>query len=144
MIPPLSQLLDKPTATAGASGAVSGAREAVAHTMEHVQVLGELLQLECAEYMAQQQRRGACVAAAGFLLLVSYGLACALAAVLLAPWLGIAGALAVVLVVNLLTAVALLLRASALGKATFAPALREELKNDWQCLKLLIKGSAKS
>lgn len=140
----LIRLFEKPTAAAGASGAVSGAREAVSRTMEHAQALAELFQLECVEYMDQQRRRGACLVTAAALLFVSYLLSCALSVVLLEPCVGLAGALALVLLANVLVSALLLLRAAALGKATMAPALREELKHDWQCLKLLIKGNAKS
>lgn len=144
MMPLLTKLLDKPTMTAGASTAASGTRTAAARTLEHAQALSELFQTELAEYIDFQRRRGAYMVLAVVMLLVCYLLACALVVVLLAPHAGWAGALALVLVANLMGAVILLLRAVALGKEPLAPATREELYNDWQCLKLLLKGNAKS
>lgn len=140
----LSKLFDKPTVSAGASSAASGTRTAVARTLEHAQALHELFQVELAEYIDFQRRRGAYMVLAVVLLLVSYLLTCALAVVLLAPHAGLVGALVIVLVANLMGAVILLLRAMALGKETLAPSTREELHNDWQCLKLLLKGNGKS
>lgn len=140
----LTKILDKPTAAAGASSAATGTRTAVARTLEHAQALTELFQMELAEYLEFQRRRGAYMVLAVVLLLVSYLLSCALMVVLLAPHAGWAGALLLVLLVNVLGAVILLLRAVALGREPLAPATRDELKNDWQCLKLLLKGNAKS
>lgn len=140
----LTKLLDKPTMTEGASSAATGTRTAVARTLEHAQALSELLQVELAEYLDFQRRRGAYMVLAVVLLLVCYLLVCELAVVLLAPHAGWAGALALVLAANLMGAIILLLRAVALGKEPLAPATREELHNDWQCLKLLLKGNAKS
>lgn len=140
----LTKLLDKPTMTEGASAAASGTRTAVARTLEHAQALSELFQVELAEYLSFQRRRGAYIVLAVVLLLVSYLLTCALAVALLAPHAGWTGALALVLAANLMTAVILLLRAVALGKEPLAPATRDELHNDWQCLKQLLKGNAKS
>ena len=140
----LSKLFDKPTVSAGASSAASGTRTALARTLEHAQALRELFQVELAEYVDFQRRRGAYMVLAVVLLLVSYLLLCALSVVLLAPHAGWAGALVIVLVANLMGALILLLRAMALGKETLAPATREELHNDWQCLKLLLKGNEKS
>lgn len=140
----LSKLFDKPTVSAGASSAASGTRTALARTLEHAQALRELFQAELAEYIDFQRRRGAYMVLAVVLLLVSYLLLCALSVVLLAPHAGWAGALVIVLVANLMGALILLLRAMALGKETLAPATREELHNDWQCLKLLLKGNEKS
>lgn len=140
----ITKLLDKPTVTAGASSAAAGTRTAFARTMDHAQALTELFQVELAEYLDFQRRRGAYMVMAVVLLLVSYLLACALVVVLLAPHTGWAGALLMVLSANVMGAVILLLRAMALGREPLAPATREELKNDWQCLKLLLKGNAKS
>lgn len=140
----LTKLLDKPTVSAGASSAATGTRTAVSRTLEHAQALSELFRLELAEYIDFQRRRGAYMVLAVVMLLVSYLLACALMVVLLAPHAGWAGALLLVLLVNVLGAVILLLRALALGREPLAPATREELQNDWKCLKLLLKGNEKS
>lgn len=140
----LTKLLDKPTVSAGASSAATGTRTAVSRTLEHAQALSELFRLELAEYIDFQRRRGAYMVLAVVMLLVSYLLACALMVVLLAPHAGWAGALLLVLLVNVLGAVILLLRALALGREPLAPATREELHNDWKCLKLLLKGNEKS
>lgn len=140
----LINLFDKAKAAEGASSAAAGARRTLARGMEHAQALSELFQVELAEYLDFQRRRGAYIVLAVVLLLVSYLLACALVVVLLAPHMGWAGALLMALVANVLGAMILLLRAVALGKEQLAPATREELQNDWQCLKLLLKGNEKS
>lgn len=138
------KLFDKPKVSEGASSAASGSRRALARGMEHAQALSELFQVELAEYLDFQRRRGAYMVLAVVLLLVSYLLGCALAVALLAPHTGWTGALLMVMVANVLGAVILLQRAVALGKEPLAPATREELQNDWQCLKLLLKGNEKS
>lgn len=140
----LSKLWDKPTLSSGASSAASGTRTAAVRTMEHVRSLSALFQVEVAEYVGYQCRRGAYVVSAAALLLVSYLLLCALAVVLLEPHVGLVASLALILAGNLIIAMVLLVRAAALGKERFAPATREELQNDWQCLKLLLKGNEKS
>lgn len=144
MMSVLTKLLDKPTVSEGAASAAAGTRTAAARTLDHAQALSELFQTELAEYLEHQRRRGAYMVLAVALLLVSYLLVCALAVVLLAPVLSPAGGIALVAAVNVAVSVVLLLRAAALGKETLAPATREELQNDWQCLKLLLKGNAKS
>lgn len=116
---------------------------AAARTIEHVQALSELFHAELEEYLAVQRRRAVCLLIAGGLLLVCLLLAGALAVMLLLPYVGWTGAVALVLLAFLIVAVLLLLRASALGKASLAPVTCEELQNDWQCLKLLLKGNEK-
>ena len=109
--------------------------------VEHASALGELLSEEVREYVAHQLQRFIMAAAAIVLLLGAYGVLCALIAVLLSYCIGMAGALAVVVAVNLLVAVLLLRKVRSMAGKQLAPATVEELKNDWQCLKLLCKGN---
>lgn len=119
-------------------------RETAAQTMEHAQALAELFRTELDEYIERRRIRMLCIALAAVMLLAAYELLCALLAVLLAPMVGLAMALGIVLLLNLCAATLLLTWAAAQSREPLAPATRTELKNDWKCLKLLIKGSAKS
>ena len=111
--------------------------------VEHASALGELLSEEVKEYVAHQLQRIIMAAVAIVLLLGAYGVLCALVAVLLGYCIGLAGALAVVVAINLLVAVMLLRKVRSMAGKQLAPATVEELRNDWQCLKLLFKENSK-
>ena len=110
---------------------------------EHAGALGELFSAEVKEYAVHQAKRLVMVIVAVVLLLGAYGGLCALLAVLLSYYIGMAGALAVVVAANLLIALLLLRKVSGMAGRQLAPATVEELKNDWQCLKLLCKENSK-
>ena len=112
-------------------------------TAEHANALVELFSAEVREYAACQVMRILLLLLAVVLLLGAYFLFCALLVVLVALWTGYAWALAAVCVLNLLLAAVLVRQACRMGGKQLAPATRQELQNDWQCLKLLIKESSK-
>lgn len=140
----LQRLLGRSAPAAGEPGVLSAAREVALQTMEHSQALAELCRTELGEYAARQRRRLLFVVLAVFLLAVAYVLLCALAVLLLSALLGVAWALLIVLALQLLAAAALLLAAVLLGRQPLLPATRTELWNDWQCLRLLLKGNRNS
>ena len=122
--------------------AVQQARNVAQRALEHTGALGELFSAEVKEYAQHQAKRVAMVVIACVLLLGAYFVFCAVLAVILGMWLGLAWALVVVCLLNFALALLLLLCAKAMSGKQLAPATMEELKNDWQCLKLLCKGSS--
>lgn len=127
-----------------AVSAFEGVRAAAAQVSEHLGALSELFAAELQEYMRAQARRICLLAAACVLLAGAYLVACALLSVVLQLWLGWIGALGVVLGLHLLGAVLLIRLAGKYGRMPFAPATIQELKNDKQCLALMIKPDSKS
>lgn len=122
---------------------VQQARGVAQRAVEHTGALGALLSAEIKEYAAHQVKRLAMLVVACVLLLGAYGVLCALLAVLAAELIGMAWALAAVVALNVLIALVLLLCVKNMAGKQLAPATAEELKNDWQCLKLLCKESSK-
>ncbi len=123
--------------------AFGGVKAAAAQVSEHLGALAELFAVELQEYMQAQTKRICLLAAACVLLGGAYLVACALLSVLLQYWLGWPGALAAVLGLHVLGAWVLVALARKYGSAKFAPATVQELKNDWQCLELMIKSNSK-
>lgn len=117
------------------------ARCAAQRTVEHTAALGQLFSEEVRDYAGVQAKRVVMGIVACIMLLSAYFLFCAALAVVLHYWLGLAEALGIVCALNLLVAIALLWRVKTLSGKALAPATVEELKNDWQCLKLLCKGN---
>jgi uncharacterized membrane protein YqjE len=126
-----------------AAAAVLQARNVAQRTVEHGSALAALFSAELKEYTVHQVRRLVMLVVACVLLLGAYGVLCALLAVALGLYIGIVCSLAVVVVLNILVAGALLYGAVKMGGKKLAPATVEELRNDWQCLKLLFKESSK-
>ena len=122
---------------------VQQARSAAQRVAEHTSALGVLFTEEVKEYSAHQLQRLVMLIVACVLLLGAYFVLCAAVAVLLSIWMHPALALGVVCFVNLLVAVVLLRKARSMGGKQLAPATVQELKNDWECLKLLCKESSK-
>ena len=122
---------------------VQQARGVAQRTLEHTSALGTLLSEEIKEYAAHQVKRIAMVVVACVLLLGAYFVSCAFLVVVLNLWVGIVWALGIVALLNLLVAVWLLLRFRAMAGKQIAPATIQEIKNDWQCLKLLCKENSK-
>lgn len=118
-------------------------RGVVLRVLEHANALGELLCTEIKEYAAHQITRLIMVVLACVMLLSSYILLCALVVVLLSFCIGAAWSIATVLLLNVLAAVLLLHGVKKMAGKKLAPATAEELKNDWQCLKLLCKENNK-
>ena len=118
---------------------LGGVKGMAGQTVAHV---GALLQLLCAElqqYLGHQVRRAVAVAAGALLLFFGYLVFCAFACVglqeLLGSWLLATG---VVSLAHLVVGFIVLLIGVKSSPGPVAPATREELKNDWQCIKLLI------
>lgn len=118
-------------------------RSVAQRTLEHTGALGGLLSSEVKEYVAHQVKRCALLLVACVLLLGTYFVFCALLAVVLNLWLGLTWSLGIVCLLNLLVALRLLSLFKAMRGKQLAPATVEELRKDWQCLKLLCKESNK-
>ena len=119
------------------------ARSVAQRTVEHTGALGALFSAEVKEYAAHQVQRLIMVVVACVLLLGAYLVLCATLAVVLSSWLGLAWSLGIVCAFNLIVALLLLYFAKRMGGKQLAPATAQELKNDWQCLKLLCKENSK-
>lgn len=122
---------------------VQQARGVAQRAVEHTGALGALLSAEIKEYAVHQVKRIVMALVACVLMLGAYAILCALIAVLLSSYIGIAWALAVVVFINLFAAIVLLLRVKKMAGKQLAPATVQEIKNDWQCLKLLCKENSK-
>lgn len=114
-----------------------------ARSVEHTSALGALLSEEVKEYTAHQLQRLVMIIVAVVLLLGAYFVLCAALAVILSIWIHPALALLAVFFVNLVLACLLLRAVRRMGGKKLAPATAQELKNDWECLKLLCKESSK-
>lgn len=119
------------------------AKGVAVRTAEHANALAELFSAELKEYASCQIQRLIMLVLAAILLLGAYFLLCAFIVLLAAVWLGYIWATALVCLLNIALAVALLCWVRRLAGKQLAPATREELINDWQCLKLLIKENNK-
>ncbi len=126
-----------------AVAAIQQAKGVAQRAVEHTGALGTLLSEEIKEYTAHQLQRIIMAVLACVLLLGAYFVFCALLAVVLSAYLGLTWALLIVFMLNVFTALALLVRVKKMAGKQLAPATVHELKNDWQCLKLLCKENSK-
>lgn len=126
-----------------AVAAIQQAKGVAQRAVEHTSALGTLLSEEIKEYTAYQLQRIIMAVLACVLLLGSYFVFCALLAVALSAYLGLTWALVIVFMLNVFTALTLLVRVKKMAGKQLAPATVQELKNDWQCLKLLCKENNK-
>ena len=118
---------------------VDDVRKAARYTASHARSLLALLKVELAEYVAQQSRRAVLFAAAGVLLLFAYALLCVLLCVVLNMWLSSwAVSVAIVLLLNAVPGAILAIAALRDKPAPLAEATRRELKNDLECLRILL------
>lgn len=114
-------------------------RRSLSLAFSHAGLLLKLLRIEGAEYLSQQTRRAAWLAAAGVFLFVSYLLLLALLCVFMQEFVGSwPAAIGIVLAANLLLGVLLLIVALRAKPVPFAEMTREELKKDLECLKILL------
>ena len=120
-------------------GLVDDVRKVANYTASHARSLLALLKIELAEYVSQQTRRAVMFAVAGVLLFFSYALLCVLLCLVLNIWLGSwLISVAAVLLLNAVPGLLLVVAALRAKPAPLAEATREELKNDLECLKILL------
>ncbi|MBR5876185.1 MAG: phage holin family protein [Akkermansia sp.] len=118
---------------------VDDVRKAARYTASHARSLLALLKVELAEYVAQQSRRAVLFAAAGVMLLFAYALLCVWLCVVLNTWLASwAVSVAIVLLLNAVPGLILAMMALRAKPAPLAEATRRELKNDLECLRILL------
>lgn len=119
-------------------------REAAMHAAGHVSALAQLFRLEVQEYGVRQAKRLAAAMAGLLLLLVGYLSFCAFLCVIMQAWLGSwLWATGLVCLVNVLAGVVLATVAVCKKPGALAPATRQELKDDVQCLKILLRPEKK-
>ncbi len=123
---------------------LADARHAALDTARHLEALVELFRLELREYGQLQARRMVAIVVGVGLLLVSYLLLCAALCVLLSLWLDWPWAVAIVFFVNFAAGLGLLVYGVKKNPGPLAPATRQELINDLQCLKIAIAEKKKS
>ena len=119
------------------------ARGVAQRAVEHTGALGALFSEEVKEYAAHQVQRIIMAVLGCVLLLGAYFMFCALLTVLLSMYIGLAWALGLVFLLNLLVGILLLIGVKQMAGKKLAPATAQELRNDWQCLKLLCKENSK-
>lgn len=119
---------------------VDDVRAVARQAATHLKSLSELLRLELEEYFAQQMKRVAFFAVAGAMLLIAYLCLCAFCCVVLAEWWGSwMWATGAVFLFNFLVGLIALICGRSCKPGPLAAATREELRNDMQCLKILLK-----
>ncbi len=123
---------------------LADARQAAANATQHAESLVELFRLELREYGQRQARRMAAMVAGIGLLLVSYLLLCAGLCVLLGQYLDWVYAVGIVFLANFLCGLLLLICGTHSNPGPLAPATRQELQNDLQCIKLALAEKKKS
>ena len=118
---------------------VGGMKEVAVSTFAHIGALVRLLQLELQQYAAHQARRLVLVAVGGLLLLVGYLVFCACACVAAHAWLGSwLLATGLVCAVHVIIGLVILLIGLKSSPGPVAPATRQEIQHDLECLKILI------
>ncbi len=125
---------------------VGGMKEVAVSTFAHIDALVRLLRLELQQYAALQMRRVVLMAVGGLLLFVGYLVFCACACVAAHAWLGSwLWATGLVCAVHLIVGLVILLIGFKSSPGPVAPATRQEIQHDLECLKILIsKESSKS
>ncbi len=125
---------------------LGGVKGAATHAFAHVVALLQLLRVELQQYVGKQVRRVVLIAVGALMLFFGYLVFCAFACVgvheLSDSWLLATG---VVSLAHLVVGFIVVLVGAKSSPGAVAPATGQELKNDWQCVKLLIsKESTKS
>ena len=133
-----------PTLREQGGNALSGVRRIALDTVAHAESLLELFRVELKEFGQRQARRVALIVAGVGLLLVAYLLLCAALCVLLSLWLPLLAAIGIVFFINVLAGAVLLAVGRRMRSGPLAPATLQELKTDYQCLKISIGESRKS
>lgn len=120
--------------------ALSGLRDTLIHVVAHIRALTALFGVELQEYTARQTRRLIALVLGIFLLVCGYLTFCALLCALIGSYIGILWGMAIVCAAHFLAAGILILLAINRKPGPLAPAARQELKNDLQCLQILLEG----
>ncbi len=123
---------------------IADVREVLLQVSDHLEAVLELFRLELREYGEKQVRRVVALAAGVFFLLCAYAVFCAFACVLLSIWLGWIWAVAIVCLINALLGGVAIVVGLKCKPGSVAPATMQELKDDVQCIKLMLKGNKKS
>ncbi len=123
---------------------LADARQAAVDATQHAEALVELFRLELREYGQRQARRMVALMVGVGLLLVSYLLFCAGLCVLLGQYVDWPLAVGIVFLVNFVGGLLLLICGVKSNPGPLAPATRQELKNDLQCIKLALAEKKKS
>lgn len=144
MLSLIKSLFAVPSAPQQGESPLVNVREAGRHVSEHVDALAELFALELQEYSRRQTRRAVLLAAAVVPFVATWLLLCALLVWGLQSAWGWGWALAAAALFNMLLVAAALAAAACCRVGEVAPLTRQELNNDWQCLKLLINAGKKS
>lgn len=118
--------------------AASSVRDTVIHVAEHLRAVTALLGVELQEYAARQTNRLIALAAGVFLGVCGYLMLCALVCLLIGGCIGILWGMAIVCAAHFLAAGILIILALNRKPGSLAPATRQELKNDLQCLRILL------
>lgn len=140
----LSKQRQQPTLKEQVRAIVESGKGMAGRAVEHVDAMVELFTLELQEYVRCQVIRAILITLAALLLIGAYFITCAFVSVALHYWLGWLGALGTVLGAHLIIIVVLLLIARKQAQQQVAPQTIQEIKKDWECLKLLTKGNSKS
>ena len=118
---------------------LGGVKDAATHAFSHIGALLQLLVVELQQYGVHQLKRAAAIVVGAFLLVVGYLLLCAFACVAAHAWLGSwLLATGLVCLLHLIVGFVVLFVGIKSSAGPVAPATREELKNDWQCIRLLL------
>ncbi len=124
--------------------AVTGLRRITLGAVDHAEALLELFRMELREFGQRQARRVAAIVLGVGLLLVSYLLFCAGLCVMLSLWMDWLPAVAIVFFANALAGALALGIGLKMRVGPLAPATQQELKTDFQCLKIAIGENRKS
>ncbi len=133
-----------PTLREQGGDALRGLRRTALGAVSHAESLLELFRLELREFGQRQVRRVVAIVLGIGLLMVSYLLFCAALCVLLSLWMPLLAAVASVFGLNALAGAAILVAGLRMRTGPLAPATRQELKTDFQCLKIAIGENRKS
>lgn len=116
----------------------------VRDSLDHASSLAELFRLELGEYGRRTMRRYCLLALAGMVLTLAYLALWATLIVFLGPEWGYGWCCAGVCIFHALAGVILLLAGLATRPGALAPLTTEELKTDYECLRMSLQENAKS
>lgn len=140
----LTKQRQQPTLKEQVRSIVESGKGVAGRAAEHADALVELFTQELQNYVRGQVIRTCLITVAVMLCIGSYFILCALISVALHYWLGWLGALGTVLGAHIILAIVLLMLSRRYANKPVAPLTVQELKKDWECLKLLTKGTSKS